>query len=104
MVDGDGIDGRGTGGAFFEDGSGGCTAPNRLEVTLADFDPDSHRVVADLGALLAEVDIARNTQNTAPGCMSEAQDPECSSIFRRLGLPFGGQPAAVQQFFRLDAR
>jgi hypothetical protein len=88
-----------------------CAAPNRAPVTFAAFDPQKQRVVFDVAALLAGVDLNRDAGG-ATGCMSSASDPECAEIYAKLGLNLKesdvdandqGQPAkgAVQQVFRL---
>ena len=77
-----------------------CAHPNRVEVALAPFDPDRDAVVADVRTLLASSNVDVNTPDTAAGCMSGQNDPECGPIFERLGLPFGSRPGGEQQFFR----
>jgi cytochrome c peroxidase len=79
----------------------GCQNPNRVEVDLPAFDHRSDAVVADLGALVAESDVARNTPGTPPGCMGSQTDPDCAAPFARLGLPFGGRAGGAQQLFRV---
>jgi hypothetical protein len=32
--------------------------------------------------------------------MSGPKDPDCAPLFAHFGLPFGGQPAVPQTFFR----
>lgn len=76
-----------------------CASPNRAEIEVLDYDPDTGVIDVDVGELLAEVDIDANTPDTAPGCMSAADDPECASILPRLGLPLGDVPAG-QALFR----
>jgi uncharacterized repeat protein (TIGR04052 family) len=61
-----------------------CSAPNLASYEL-EFSPGD-RVVADLGKVFAESDLSFNTEGTAPGCMSEDGDPECLTLFPRLGL------------------
>lgn len=63
-----------------------CKFPNKPTVTLDDFDPSRDVVVADLAALLRESNVDINTPNTAPGCMSEPNDPDCRGVNRMLGL------------------
>jgi len=85
-----------------------CVAPNRMEVTLANFDPSSQKIAVDLRALLAGTDITVNAAG-APGCMSGGSDPECLRVFEALaidwkadgsgtGLPIAG--GASQTVFR----
>ncbi|QRF90592.1 metallo-mystery pair system four-Cys motif protein [Alcaligenes faecalis] len=62
-----------------------CLRANRLPITLSDFDPDHHQVVMDLASLLQQSRLSED-QGGAAGCMSSPADPECISIFERLGL------------------
>ena len=78
-----------------------CTAPNRAEIVLTDFDPNQSVVVADLAALLANSNLADNQENTPFGCMSSLEDGDCAGIMQSLGLPFNDQPVLEQTFFSL---
>ncbi len=75
-----------------------CTAENVTEITLLGFNPRTGHVMADAKAVFAGSDLA-GEGGGAPGCMSGTTDPECTPIFARLGLPFGGNPAGVQALF-----
>lgn len=89
-----------------------CTIPNRMQFTLGDattpFNPQAHKIVFDLQALLAGNDVTRNTEGTASGCMSALDDPECTAMFAALkitqatGLPING--GAGQLVFRSVAK
>jgi uncharacterized repeat protein (TIGR04052 family) len=63
-----------------------CANPNRVEVTLEDFNPEDDVVVADLAELLASSDLATNEANTPAGCMSSPDDSDCTPIMQSLGL------------------
>ncbi len=76
-----------------------CAAPNRVEVELANFNPETDAVVADLAELFKEVDLDHGEKQSG-GCMSGPKDPGCTTVFRNIGLPFGSQPAGTQSFFR----
>jgi uncharacterized repeat protein (TIGR04052 family) len=78
-----------------------CANPNIPTVEMA-FDPASDTIVADVATLLADVDVATNTTDTAPGCMSFPGDPECDTIFPKLGLPFGIIEAGPQALFAVE--
>lgn len=78
-----------------------CSAPNRTRITL-DFDPEKHVVALDLAALVDGTNLDTNLAMTAPGCMSGPTDTDCTGIFERLGLPFGGRAAGTQQFFKVQ--
>lgn len=88
-----------------------CTYANTPEICLNDFVPNQQVIVADVGNVLKNVNIAYNTPNTALGCMSGNNDPECQPIFPLLGLDFiyndGVNPAITfpkqqQVFFGLQ--
>ena len=79
-------------------GTTGCDSPKRLEGELEGFDPDTNTVVADAQALVAGQDL-ENLAPMPPGCMSGPSDPDCTSIFGNLGLPFGENPAPGSQSF-----
>jgi uncharacterized repeat protein (TIGR04052 family) len=79
-----------------------CRNPNRPVITQTGFDPLSAPVIADIGPVLAGVDITRNTERTPPGCMSFPNDPECRTVLPALGLPYMDVPAGEQRFFRVQ--
>lgn len=79
-----------------------CTAPNRAEIELDDFDPAEDTIVFDYAEVVAEVDIATD-QGGAVGCQSKKDDPECPLVFSHLGLDLtSGQSQPGQTAFRLD--
>lgn len=79
-----------------------CLHPNRATVRLTDFDPDRDVVVADLGAMLARVDVRRNQPRTAAGCMSADSDADCGGLFASLGLPHASSTGPeTPAFFRV---
>lgn len=77
-----------------------CKNPNRVTVRFDSFDPAKDVVIADIGAVLANANVDVNAPETPVGCMSFPNDPDCPPIMRAFGLPYGGQPGGVQQFFR----
>lgn len=77
----------------------GCAAENRASVELTGFDPTSRAITADILALVQTADLDANQMGTAPGCMSEPADTDCSPVFAGFGLPFDGVGAAAQTFF-----
>lgn len=81
-----------------------CANPNRLRVTLANFDPARSVVVTDLRSVLAGANVDVNAPNTSPGCMSFPNDPDCMPVMPALGLAYGSAPAQPQRFFRTEAR
>lgn len=81
--------------------TGPCVNPNLMEVAL-EMDLAEDTIVADVGRVLRDADVAVNTPDTAPGCMSFPGDPECNTIFPKLGLPFDAIDAGDQEFFSVE--
>ena len=76
-----------------------CQNPNRIEVSLADFDVKKNQVVVDIGRVLAGTNVDVNAPKTSPGCMSFPKDPDCPAIMNAMGLPYDGKaPTGPQQF------
>ncbi|HUL12786.1 MAG TPA: MbnP family copper-binding protein [Methylococcaceae bacterium] len=73
-----------------------CSEPNRIEVDFPVFDVAQDVVLADLGALLANSDLA----HADGGCMSDPGDDECGPLFGNFGLPFRGKRLSGQQFLK----
>jgi uncharacterized repeat protein (TIGR04052 family) len=87
-----------------------CTDPNRMLIRFPSFDVTKERIAIDLETLTDGNDITVN-RAAAPGCMSEATDPECDGVMRAaMGLswrPDGsgtGRPAGAQTLFRAIPR
>ena len=81
-----------------------CRNPNIAAIRLDDFNFETDVIVADVGTLLATLDMA---QSTEPGCMSEHGDADCRSVFPAFGLtqsaqPCSGDACVGQSFFRVD--
>jgi cytochrome c peroxidase len=76
-----------------------CANPNRVDVELLGFDPSADAIAAELSALFADTAVERNTAATPPGCLGGPTDPDCESLFTRLGLPFGDRPSGAQEVF-----
>jgi uncharacterized repeat protein (TIGR04052 family) len=79
-----------------------CANPNRPEITLEAFDPESDVIVADLRALLGGANVDVNQSGTSAGCESSPSDGDCAPLFHSLGLPFAGVPSTGQTFFRAE--
>lgn len=76
-----------------------CQNPNRIEVTLTDFDLKKNQVVVDMGRVLARSNVDVNAPKTSPGCMSFPKDADCPPIMNAMGLPYDGKaPSSPQQF------
>jgi uncharacterized repeat protein (TIGR04052 family) len=71
--------------AFTSAPSSPCSNPNVPTITLTNYSVDK-TIVLDVASLLQGVDLTKSTPNTAPGCMSERADNECSEIFPNFGL------------------
>jgi uncharacterized repeat protein (TIGR04052 family) len=66
-----------------------CARPNRPLIALGPVDPSADLVVLDLAALVGNLDLAANTPDSPPGCMSMATEPlDCALPFAALGLDF----------------
>jgi uncharacterized repeat protein (TIGR04052 family) len=76
-----------------------CQNPNRIDVTLTDFDLKKNQVVVDMGRVLVRSNVDVNEPKTSPGCMSFPKDADCPPIMNALGLPYDGKaPSGPQQF------
>ena len=76
-----------------------CTEPNRVEVTIPEFDAAKDTVIADLAALLQDSNVDQGGKMMS-GCMSGPMTAACGPLFSNLGLPFPNQPVKAQTFFR----
>ncbi len=66
-----------------------CGFANRPAIALPEFVADSHKVVIDLGALVAGADLSANVEGTPPGCMSaRTESADCVPVYSNLGLSF----------------
>jgi uncharacterized repeat protein (TIGR04052 family) len=63
-----------------------CAHPNRAAIDLSGFDPETNKVVLDYAELVAGVALDQNQGTGETGCASSPDDPDCESIFRKLGL------------------
>lgn len=65
-----------------------CDRPNRASLEIATVGPTSG-LSLDLQALVSTVDLAQNSAETPPGCMSSPMEPlDCIDTFASLGLDF----------------
>ncbi|WP_235962435.1 MbnP family copper-binding protein [Jannaschia marina] len=76
--------------------TGTCANPNRPTITLTGFDPDTGSVVIDPAPVVAGADLTVNAPETAAGCMSFPDDPDCTTVMPKFGLPYMGAPAEAQ--------
>lgn len=79
-----------------------CAAPNRVDVELDAFDPESDTVVADFARLVAGASLDVNQPETPVGCMAGPTDGDCAALFENLGLSFAGSVPGTQQFFSVE--
>ncbi len=83
------------------DGTATCENKNVVDVSVPFSDFESGTVVMDLEALLSGSNLG-NTEDTAPGCMSGIDDPDCASLFSALGLAHDGVAAGTQSVFSAE--
>ncbi len=62
-----------------------CTAPNRVNLSFAAFNPDTQQIAVDIQQLFLNANLNQNLGG-ALGCMSGKTDPECPGVFPALGL------------------
>lgn len=78
-----------------------CTAPNRVTLNFAEFNPSKQKIALDLQALFAAEDFTAMNM-----CMSSPTDDSCTALFSTLaldfkadgtgtGLPLSGQTQSV---------
>ncbi len=77
-----------------------CKNPNLIEITLDRFNPATQTVVVDPADVVAGADLRVNAPDTSPGCMSFPGDADCMTVMAKLGLGYGGVPAADQALIR----
>lgn len=71
-----------------------CDKPNRATLELATASPTTG-LSLDLEALVATVNLAQNTPETPPGCMSSPMEPaDCTDTFASLGIDFASGTCA----------
>lgn len=88
-----------------------CASPNRIPVRFSSFSPARQKIVLDLEALFAGIDLGRD-KGFSTGCMSGPGDPECVPMFENLGLRLketapdandSGKPSGVAtKIFRVE--
>lgn len=79
-----------------------CAHGNRAEIEVAVPSLEALEtgtIVADLSDLFSTTDM-RADAGGPPGCMSEASDPECATMFAALGMNLSGETGGPQHFFR----
>lgn len=75
-----------------------CSNPNIATITLNNFNVTKNIIVADIAKLVLNVDLSYNQPGTAPGCMSEPNDKDCTGVMKNFGIPFGNK-TPKQTFF-----
>lgn len=72
-----------------------CSAPNRMAIQFAAFNPATQQVNVDVRALVSGNNVTANVSGPT-GCMSGGSDFECTEVFRALQIGFdGAAPAAA---------
>ena len=80
-----------------------CARDNQVTVQLDGFRLGASVIVLDLAALLAHVDLAASPADGSPGCLSEADDPDCAAPFAALGLDLAtGAATGAQHVFSVQ--
>jgi len=81
----------------------GCRFPNRVIVTLEDFDPGMDAVEIDLESLVASTSL---DDGEGTDCSSSPAESSCNAPFRALGIPGAAEKGAQTQrvFRRGDSR
>lgn len=70
-----------------------CSAPNRMAINFASFNPDTQQVAVDVRALVAGNNATANVSGPT-GCMSGLTDFECTGVFTALQVGFDGAAPA----------
>ena len=70
-----------------------CEEPNIATFTFDRFDHESDQVSLDIQTLLSDSDLTQNTEDTAPGCMGQGDDPDCQKIYPYFNLGEGDTSA-----------
>lgn len=63
-----------------------CARPDRVDFSLASFNPDTQKVAVDVKGLLSGNDVTVSLSGPTPGCMSAAADLDCNAIFDAFSL------------------
>lgn len=87
-----------------------CTNPNRPEIALAGFDPDSSTIIVDWGAMFSGFALAtpsaeceQSDGETSCACHSFGPEQLCQDLFTPLGLDWdSGAGAGAQALFRVQ--
>ena len=77
-----------------------CSEPNIPEFEVRGYSAADDVILLDVRTLLEDTDLTMNTMGTAPGCMGESSDPDCSGLFDHFGLGSSESESA----FRLRPR
>ena len=77
-----------------------CSEPNIPEFEVRGYSAADDVILFDVRTLLQDTDLTMNTEGTAPGCMGESSDPDCSGLFDHFGLGSSDSISA----FRLESR
>jgi uncharacterized repeat protein (TIGR04052 family) len=73
----------------------GCSKKNRNVIRLESFDPSSDEIVADIGAIFANTDVAQDMQ-------CHAANEICAPMFERMGVDFEtGDSSDTQKVYRV---
>ena len=83
-------------------GTFNCTVPNRMAITLNNFNAQTQKIAIDVKAMLAGSDVTANgtalggeLRSGSPGCMSSSQDPDCPAVFQAMQIGLAAPQNAV---------
>jgi uncharacterized repeat protein (TIGR04052 family) len=79
-----------------------CMNPNRAEIVLSEFNPESNKVIIDVSKLLENSNVDTNQDKTPSGCMSSPDDKDCEPILNNLGIKFNASESKGQTTFRME--
>lgn len=83
-------------------GTFNCTLPNRMAITLNNFNAQTQKIAIDVKAMLAGNNVTANgtalggeLRSGSPGCMSSSQDPDCPAVFQAMQIGLAAPQNAV---------
>lgn len=81
-----------------------CAAVDQVQVTLSDFQPERHVIVAEMGGLAAKALVGGDPSLPTLTCDPGATDVMCLEVLQNLGFAIGTQTGRPQLFFTVQGR
>ena len=75
-----------------------------IQVSLQDFQPERHAIVADVGSLASRVLVGQEASSGARVCEPASDDSMCHDALRGLGFAVGNDAARARVFFLVEGR